>query len=147
MSKQENKFAASMDSAVAALVKSADVHTATHTTVFKADAVTMPEGITPESLVKHVSFINETSAAVPAAVAEIALANYEETKHEKWDGVLELAPGLSLTGGVQLREEVDGNTTFGTIHSLVDHHYSPELTDWMTGHQADLATKASKLFD
>lgn len=146
MTKQVSEFASAMNTTVDALVKGADVHSATHTAVFKASDLTMPEGVTEESLAKHVKFINETSAAVPAAVAKIAADQYEETKHEKWDGALTLIPGLTFTGGVQLREEVDGNVAYGVTQSLTDYTYDQELTDWMVDHQADLATKAADLF-
>lgn len=141
------KFNDSMAAGVKSLVEHADTHDATHTIVFKADKVEMPEGITPESLHAHVGFINTTSAQVPAAVGQIGMDRYEDTKHEKWDGVLDFGQGLIFTGGVQLREEVDGEISYGVTQSMVDHAYTQELTDWMMSNQEDLAAKAAKLFD
>lgn len=142
-----SKFNKHMTAGLKSLVENADIHNATHTVVYKADKVEKPEGITDESLAKHVDFINTTSAMVPAATGQIALDRYEDTKHEKWDGVLDFGGGLVFTGGVQLREEVDGEFSYGVTQSLVDHVYSQELTDWSMTFQEDLAAKASKLFE
>ncbi|QDJ97408.1 hypothetical protein D9_0078 [Aeromonas phage D9] len=145
--KTELTFAEIMSAGKDSLVKGADIHNATHTIKFKAEDLTMPKGVTAESLDLHMNFINQSSEQVSAAVMDIAQDRYEDTKHLAWDGVLEVTPGLTLTGFANLREEVDGEAVFGSMSSLVDYNYGTELTDWITSNQELMAEKAKKLFE
>jgi len=154
MSKKEASFNEQLIAQSKLLLENADIHNETHTVKFdlsgdKAQEAFFPKGISPESLKLHTSFINNTTAAVSTALGEIATdqERFNECKAEKWDGILELGDSLTFTGLVQLRDMVGEETTYGQTATLVDHHYSSELTEYMTGWQSNLADKAAKLFE
>ena len=125
-------------------VESAEVHKETGAVVFKAPE--FPKGITPASLKDHVDFINQTSVVTGAALSEIALDNYPESKMEKWTGELDLVDGLTISSGYQVREVVGDDTAYGVSEVFVDYDYGQALSDWHTEFAQVNADRAADLF-
>lgn len=151
MSKKEQTLNEQIIAQSKLLLENADIHNETHTVKFaipEGDGF-FPKGITPESLDQHLSFVNNTSAAVSTALGIIATdqERFNETKSEKWDGSLDVGNSLTMTSLVQLRDVVADEPVYGVSSTLVDHHYSEELRDYMTSWQSDLSDKAAKLFE
>lgn len=130
------------------LLNDAEIHNATHTVQFAVPEGYFPEGITAQSLDHHMAFVNNATADVATAMIDIAAdqERFNETKSEKWDGLLKLGDNLSISSLVQLRDVVGDEPTYGHIETLVDHTYGEDLTGYMTDIQSDLASKAAKLF-
>lgn len=143
---QVNKgFGKVMDAQVKELVENAEVHKDTHHISFKQP--TLPKGITVDSLETHVNYINQTGLAVEAATTQISHDLFAETKHEHWDGRLELFSGLTFNADSHLREVVGEETLFGGSQLFVDHPHSQEMVDWYSNFSTVNAERAKKLFD
>lgn len=145
MSKANKAFGKIVTAQKDALIKNAEVHKETHHIGFKLEEY--PEGITPESLASHTNFINQSSLAVEAATFELGTTHFADTKHEAWDGRLELAPGVIINSSAHLREVVGEDTLYGTTQSYVDHPHSQDMVDWYASFRDTNMERAKKLFD
>jgi hypothetical protein len=145
MSKSNKGFAKTIEAQIKELKENAEIHADTHHIGFKTP--TLPKGISTESLQSHVDYINQTSLAVEAATSQIAHEQFPETKHESWDGRLELFPGLTFNSDTHLREVVGDATIFGGTQTFVDHPHSQEMVDWYSAFRDRNNELATKLFD
>lgn len=140
-----NAFAKSMDSSIAELVKNATIHKDTHHVAFTVP--TLPKGITAESLTLHNDFVNQVSVATEAALSEIAIGQYPDTKVTDWDGELSLVPGIDITATVMLKTTVGEDTMYGTSDLCVDHTFNEELSVWYDEFLDVNQERVKKLFD
>ena len=140
-----NAFAKTMDSSKAELVKNATIHKDTHHVAFTVP--TLPKGITAESLTLHNDFINQVSVATEAALSEIAITQYPDTKVTDWDGELNLIPGIDITATVMLKTTVGEESMYGITDLCVDHTFNEELSIWYDEFQDVNQERAKKLFD
>lgn len=140
-----NAFAKSMDSLKAELVKNATIHKDTHHVSFAVP--TLPKGITPESLTLHNDFTNQVSVAAEAALMDIAVEQYPESKVLDWDGELKLIPGIDITATAMLKQTVGEEDIYGMTDVCVDHLFNEELSIWYDGFTDVNVDRAKKLFD
>lgn len=144
MSKTNKAFGKVMDAQVAELVKGAEIHKETHHIKFAP--VTMPEGVTTETLQAHVNFINQTGLAVEAATFQIGQDQFADTKQETWDGRLEMFEGLTFNSDVRLREVIGEETLYGTTQTFIDHPHTQEMVDWYSSFHDRNVELATALF-
>lgn len=140
-----NAFAKTMESSIAELVKNATIHKDTHHVAFATP--TLPKGITAESLTLHNDFVNQVSVAAEAALSEIAIAQYPDTKVTDWDGELSLVPGIDITATAMLKTTVGEETMYGITDLCVDHVFNEELSSWYGEFQGVNQDRVKKLFD
>ncbi len=140
-----NAFAKTMDSTIAQLVKDATIHKDTHHVELKLSS--LPKGITEDSLTLHQDFVNQISVATEAALTEIAVNQYPETKVLDWDAELNLVPGINITATTNLKTCVGEETMYGISDLSVDHMYNEELSLWYDNFQNVNQERAKKLFD
>lgn len=141
-----SKFNNNMTSLINSLTGAATVHKETGAISFEAPKDFFPKGITQDSLDLHVGFINNAGVAMEAAVSELAISNYPDSKLLKWDGELNLG-SLTLSAGIQLQEELEGqDPMYGITQSFTDYRFSDELQNWY-GEFADAnKSRAAALF-
>lgn len=137
-------FGKSIEKVVNQLVANAEIHNETHHIAFKTPD--LPKGITEQSLENHVNFLNNTQLAVEVATNQIAAEQYPETKHEAWDSRLDLYGIATVASDVRLREEVEGQASFGISTSSLCHPFSDEATNWYGDWVATNAARAEALF-
>lgn len=152
MSKSNKGFGKVMEARVADLVKNAEVHTETHHIGFK-----LPEELSAKKelrfdnevqVVEHaVDLINGYGLAVEAATFQLGHDQFPETKHETWDGRLEMFQGLTINSDVHLREVVGEDTLFGNTQTFIDHPHSQDMVDWYSSFRDSNMERAKKLFD
>lgn len=151
MSKAVKGFGSVQDARVKSLVEGAEIHKETHHITFK-----LPSEMTEEKelkfkneveVVQHaVELVNGYGLAVEAATSQIAHDQFGDTKHEIWDGRLEVFEGLTMNSDIRLRETVGEDVMFGITQTFVDHPHSQEMVDWYSKFQASNTERAQKLF-
>lgn len=145
MSMNQN-FEDQMEEAVTSLVDNADVNAAAAHATFVLGAESYPENITPESLVQHVSFINNTTAQVTAATAQLARTAYDQNNDiTNFDGTLNLG-ALTINSQHTLKQDLGETTLFGQSTTTADYVYAEDLSAWQDQMSASNAEAAAKLF-
>lgn len=145
MSMNQN-FEEFMEAGVNNLVDNADVNNASAHATFQLGAEQYPEGITPESLLQHVDFINNTGAQVDAATAQLARQAYEQNNDiTNFDGTLDLG-ALTISSQHVLRQELGEQTIYGNSTTATDYVFSEQLNQWQDQMNASNAEAAAKLF-
>lgn len=140
------EYAALMGNGVKSLVENHKYEKTTHQITFDADKVKAPEGITQESLANHVAFINDTSAQVRSAVAEIG--RNEFANNDK----LTTVSGALTYGGVvfnsqhNLKQQAGEDVFYGQSVTAVDYSHSSDNTQWIAEQDKSNTDLATKLF-
>lgn len=142
---QNKPFGKVQDARIKELVDNAEIHKDTRHITFKVPASLSEEKI--EQVKESVELINGWGLAVEAATTEIAHAQFPETKHEAWDGRLNLFEGLTMNADVRLKETIGEDTLFGKNQLFIDHPHSQEMVDWYSTFTETNADRAKKLFD
>lgn len=138
-------FGKVQDARVKELVENAEIHKDTRHVTFKVPASLSEEKI--EQVKESVDLINAWGLAVEAATTEIAHEQFPETKHEAWDGRLNLFEGLTMNADVRLKETIGKDVFFGKNQLFIDHPHSQEMVDWYSTFTETNADRAQKLFD
>jgi len=135
-----------MEAGVSALVEAADVSAAAAHATYSVDSVILPEGVTIESLNQHVAAINNISAQVEGATAQLARSAWESNNDvTNFDATLALGP-VTFNSQHVLRQELGESTIFGQSTTTSDYVFSDELNNWQEQLNTSNAELAAKLF-
>lgn len=151
MTKQNKAFGKLTEERIKELVGNAEVHKETHHISFQVpEALTEKKEIkfgTQLEVVEHaVDLINGYGLAVEGATNELAHTHFPDSKHETWDGRLQLFEGMTINSDVRLREVVGEETLYGTTQTFIDHPHSQEMVDWYSGFRDRNVELAQTLF-
>jgi len=144
-------YAEQQAAAVKQLVEKGVYDKATYHTVFGHDAVTLPEGVTPESIATHVEFINNTASAVEVANAELTrLAHAQNEKMTAGTATFAMG-GLTINSEHRLRQQVgtlgeNEAWEYGRSTTAVDYVHSDVATTWLTDQREAQIAQATALF-
>lgn len=140
------EFGASMDAAVAQLVEKGVFDKATAHVTYGIDAVTLPEGITEDSMKQHVEFINNTASAVEVATAQIARDQHADNdKLQTVDATFSFG-GFDINSQHHLRQQIDEEYVYGQSTTAVDYQHGSDLSAWMVDQRESSVQQATKLF-
>lgn len=133
-----------MESSVATYVANASVNQQTGHATFAAPE--FPEGISQDSLNLHVGFINNTTAQVEAATAQIARTVYAADNNiTNVSGTLDLGC-LQIQAQHVLKQEMGDTTLYGQSVTAVDYIYGDELSAYRDQFALSASEEAAKLF-
>lgn len=140
-------FSERMQKAVDQMKEKGQFNALTNHVNFGADAVTLPEGITEESMKQHVDFINETSGQLETATALIAREQHANNdKLSTVDGSYHIG-GVTINSQHHLRQQVGGDEwVFGESTTAISYVHSDEQTQWLTEQRETSVAEAAKLF-
>ena len=140
------KYGEYMDESVKGLVDNATVDSKTNHTTFSADKLTLPKGVTTESIKTHVTLFNDLSAQVEAATGEVARSEYAKNdKLTSMDGTLDLG-AFTINAQHHLKQKVGDNDLYGVSTTAVDYIHSEEQSTWLETNRQQDQELAKKLF-
>lgn len=147
MTKQNVSYADSQKAGIAKLVSKSTYDKATAHVTFDPASVTVPEGITEDSMRKHLHAINDITGQVSSAMGEITRREHGENKKvERADGTL-VYGGFTINSDHDLRQKIGDDHIYGTSVTAVVHDYTAEQSAWLEENQAHNASLAKGLFD
>lgn len=147
MAKQNVSYGDSQKAGIKGLVDKSSFEKGTAHVTFDPTSVQLPEGVTAESMSKHINALNDLTGQVGGATAEIARREYEANKKiERVDGTLEWG-GVTINSDHDLRQKVGDDYIYGSTVTTTIHDYSPEQTSWLEENLAHNASLAKDLFD
>ncbi len=150
MGKKQNKTYGELRLAeVKALVEGSEYNKSTaHTQVDAAIIDKMaPEGITQDSMRRHVAFAKDVGSVLEVANAEVArTARAENDKIEKTDMSASWG-GIDFHTEHQLRQKLgEEDYLYGSSTTMMDLHHTPEQAAWLEETRASSMTLAENLF-
>lgn len=134
------------DSRVESFVENHKYESVTEQAVFDASKLEHPEGITNDSLLKHLSYVTDLTGVTETAGAQIL-----RDLHAQDDKALHINASLSLPGFTintqhDLKREVGDDAYYGISTTMVDYSYTDEATEWLAEQRSNNETLAAKLF-
>jgi len=150
MSSKKNlnkEFGESMQQGIQNLVDNHKYHKATNHIEFDASKLSMPEGITLDSIATHSDYINTLALQAEAATSQIGRKVYGEDKNiSTLDSTLKLGTALDINSTHHLRQQVGEEYIYGGQTTAVDFHHSQLQADWLSENRAADQDLAAKLF-
>lgn len=144
MSKLNPSFIDEMEKDIKDAQKNAEVIVDTQVVNFKPK---FGDGVTQESLDKHVDFINRQGAIVHAGTSNIGFEHFEQVGDKEWTGVMDLG-ALQITAHTSVRDTVDAdNHMFGNADLFFDYRHSDDLNAWYDSFVEKDHDRCSKLFE
>lgn len=136
-----------MEAGVNAFVQGADVNEASAHATFQMTDEQLPEGITAGSLQTHVNFINNTSAQLEMATAQLGRQAYENNNDiTNFDGSLEFG-GVTFQSQHIIKQDLGENTLYGQSTTTTDYQYSDDLNNWQDQMRNANMEAAAKFFN
>lgn len=131
------------------LTASAEINTQTNTVNFSIEKVTMPKGVTPESLGVHVNFINDMAAVTESATADIARTMFKDNDSlTTVDSTLAICEGLTIRSQHHLKQSLGEDTfLFGESTTVVGFVGNEDQAKWLSETQEHSKELARKLFN
>lgn len=135
-----------MKESVEGLVKHSTYDKATNHVVFDAEKVSMPEGVTAETIKTHVGWINDLTAVTEQAAAEIAREKFKENdKLTTLDATLGLG-SFTINTQHHLSQQAGDDFIYGNSMTAVDYMHTTEQADWLDTQRTANQELAAKLF-
>jgi len=142
-----NEYQKQQDAAVQQLVEKGQFDKATNHITFGLDAVTLPEGITQESMQQHVDFINNTASAVEVANAQLARLEHAQNDKLTTTSASFGFGGFNITSEHRLQQQVDESYIYGQSTTTIDYVHSAEAAAWYADQRDASITQATALFN
>lgn len=143
------KFEESIDALVKSLVSANKTDTATQHITYEVtdeELGSLSDGVTIESLNKHVVVINKLAVGVTQATSEIThSANKDNDKVLSMDGTLDLG-GIVINSDYYLKQDVEDDVVYGASYTTVDYQYEAALSAYHDACLTSNLEKAEKLF-
>lgn len=128
------------------LVEHGKYDKATAHTTFDASKVTLPEGVTQETIKTHAALFTDLSGQVEGATAEITrTAHKDNEKIVSTDGTL-LFGDVEITSQHHLKDKVGDDYLYGTSVTCVDYVHSAEASEWLASTRENNQKIAQDLF-
>lgn len=142
-------FTKHMNTLATQLTESADINSQTNTINFSLEKVTLPKGVTPESLGVHVEFINDMAAVTESATADIARTMFKDNdKLTTVDSALTICDGLTIRSQHHLQQNLGEETfLYGESTSVVSFMGNEEQSKWLADVQQHNKELARALFN
>jgi hypothetical protein len=141
------EFGESMDLGIKNLMDNHKFHKATTHVEFDASKLSMPEGITLDSIATHSEYINNLALQAESATSQIARQLHGDNKElTTLDSTLKLGNALDINSTHHLRQQVGEEYIYGGHTTAVDFHHSQMQADWLSNNRAADQDLAAKLF-
>lgn len=144
--KQKKTFEEQMNKAVELLKKDAEFNKATGHVTFSPKSLSLPKGVTEESMTQHVNFLNDLTGQVEVATAQLAQDYYgEDNNLTTLDGGLNWG-GMQLNSQHHLKQQVGDEWLYGNSTTAIDYVHSDESAEWLNTQREANKTLAKNLF-
>lgn len=139
-------YGETMDLGVKGLIEHSNYDKVTNHATFDASKVEFPEGVTPESLGTHVTFINDLTAQAEEATAQIAREQFgRNDKLTTIDSTLAFDM-FSINSQHHLRQQIGDDFIYGGATTIVDYVHTDEQATWLNTQRTANQELAEKLF-
>ena len=143
---QNKSFADKMAAGVTGLVENADWSKATRHATFAGDKVTLPDGVTVDTINAHIDLFNTLTSQ-----AEVATAQIGREQRKEDDTLTTVDSTLTLGNFVvnsqhQLSQKAGEDTLYGLSTTTVDYVHTEEQTDWLSKQRESNQELAAALF-
>lgn len=146
MTKANKTYAETQKEAIGKLIENGTYDKATAHTHFDETKVTLPEGVTIETINAHISLFNDLNGQVEDAVAQqTRTAHAENDKILSTTGSLTMG-NLAITSQHHLQQKIGEQVLYGGSVTAADYIYSQEANDWVATMQSNNASMAENLF-
>lgn len=136
-----------MEAGITNLLDTAEVSDVSAHATFNLPAELFPENITPATLKEHVDFINNTTAQVNAATAQLGRQAYEANNDiTNFDGTLNLGDAVTINAQHVMSQDLGDSQLYGQTTVAADFVFSTELNEWQDQMQVSNAELAAKYF-
>lgn len=140
------EYAEKMEAGVKELVENSTYDKVTNHVVFDKEKVSLPEGVTVESMQTHVNFFNDLSALTESAVSQIARTEFATNdKLTTVDGTLDYG-FFSINSQHHLQQQVGEEYLYGQSTTAIDYVHTEEQTQWVADQRQASTAEAAKLF-
>ena len=140
----KNDFISQIEEDIKKAEAAAEVHIDTQVVNLKP---VFDNGITQESLNKHVDFINRQGAIVHAVTSNVGYSNFEKVGAKEWTGTMDLGD-VQITAHTNVRDDVDqDNVIYGVGDMFFDFKHSEDLSSWYDSFIEADHNRCSALFE